>query len=90
MAGLNITETEALPGADVYASITTIETTSILVESYMYLLFDSLEYNLDDPAESRIAHGKIYALLVAMRTQVEALLPMPETLMRALREMRKV
>lgn len=90
MAGLNITETKALPDADMHASITVVETTSLLLESYMQLLFDSLEYNLDDPTEAREAHMKIYALLVAVRAQVNSLLPMPEALMGALRELRKV
>ncbi|MCK9202429.1 MAG: hypothetical protein M0P42_14965 [Gallionella sp.] len=90
MTATNIAETKALPGAGMHASITVVEETSNLLESYMQLMFDTLEYNINDPAEGRKANMQMYALLVAVRDQMNRLLPMPEALMDGLRELRSV
>ena len=90
MTTVNVTETEELLGAGMHASITVVEETSNLLKSYMQLMFNVLEFRLSDPDEVGRAASQMYALSIAMRGEIDKLLPMPEALMKGLRELRKV
>lgn len=71
---------------DMWASITVIEEVGCLLNSYTELLFDANQFLPDDPADCSRANAQIYALLTAVRAQLDRLNDIPDVLMQVRRE----
>lgn len=66
---------------DVWDSITAVEEVSCLLNSYTELLFKANHFLPNDPADCLRANAQIYALLTAVRTQLDRLKSIPDALM---------
>lgn len=87
MAQINIS-TEAPAGKFDLSEISrTVEDVTFLLKNYTELLFEAGQFAVDDHAQATRGANQIYALLTAVRTQLDKLEEVPDALMNYRRAM---
>ncbi|MBK8762096.1 MAG: hypothetical protein IPM03_17080 [Sulfuritalea sp.] len=93
MADINCNHSAELIRSDIFDAATEVEEVSCLLNSYSDLLLKANEFLIDDPQSCKRANLQIYALLEAVRPQLDRLKAIPDRLIvvsGALKEMAAV